>query len=494
MLKADPPVPTADQGLAPATQNATAAAAIVAAAPAGRGITSRSRFTSIAVASALFMEFIDSTALSTALPTLARAFHTDPLHLKLALTSYILALAVFAPASGWVADRFGAKRVFMGAMTVFLVGSVLCGSSHSLGELVACRLLQGLGGAMMTPVGRLIIVGTTPKSELVSSMAWFTMPALVGPLLGPPLAGIILGVAEWPWIFYVNIPVCIAGLVAVAALVPRTSAPDPGSFDSLGFVYAAVCVSALVGASETFGVEVVPRIVQVVGIALAIATGALYLRHARRVKRPVLDLSLLRLPTFRASVVGGTLVRLGIGAGPLLLPLLLQVALGWSPLKAGLVSVWQSVGALSAKPSAPPLLRRYGFRTVLVVTVIASAVLTAVPGFFRADMPVLLLVGVFVLAGFVRSNQFTAANAVAYAEVPHERISAASTLATVTQQVGLSLGISFGGTVLHLAKGSGGALTPDRFTVPYLAVGAVTLLAWPVYARLPEAAGSSLRG
>ncbi len=488
MAKATPTVPTASSSLVPPAEVLASGAG-----EAARKSVAGSRLTSIAIASALFMEFIDSTALSTALPTLARAFHTDPLHLKLALTSYILALAVFAPASGWVADRYGARRVFMAAMTTFLVGSVLCGSSRSLGALVACRLLQGLGGAMMTPVGRLIIVGTTPKSELVSAMAWFTMPALVGPLLGPPLAGIILGMADWPWIFYVNVPVCLAGLAAVAALVPRTRAPRPGPFDTLGFLYAAVAVSAFVGACETFGVEVVPRVVQIAGLALAAVTGVLYVRHSLRVERPVLDLTLFRVPTFRASVVGGTFVRLGIGAGPLLLPLLLQVALGWTPLKAGLVSIWQSVGALSAKPAAPPLLRRWGFRAVLIGTVIASAVLTALPGFFRPGTPVLLLVAIFVLSGFARSNQFTASNAVAYADVPKERVSAASTLATVTQQIGLSLGISFGGTVLHLARGAGAALTPDRFTLPYLAVGAITLFALPVYRRLPASAGASLR-
>jgi EmrB/QacA subfamily drug resistance transporter len=440
------------------------------------------------------MEFIDSTALSTALPTLARAFGTDPLHLKLALTSYILALAVFAPASGWIADRYGAKRVFMLAMGIFLAGSILCGWSRSLPQLVACRLLQGFGGAMMTPVGRLIIVGTTPKSELVSSMAWFTMPALVGPLLGPPLSGIILGFAQWPWIFYINVPVCAVGLVAIAWLVPRLDAPAPGRFDALGFAYAAIAMSALIGATETFGVDVVPRWVQASALAIALVGGMLYLHHARRETRPVLDLTLFRLPTYRASLLGGTLVRLGVGAGPLLLPLLLQVALHWSPLKAGLVSIWQTFGALAAKPAATRLLHRYGFRKVLIVTLVGSAVVTTLPGFFREGTPVAVLLGVFVISGFVRSNQFTAANTVAYADVPKERVSAASTLATVTQQVGLSLGISFGATVLHLVRGPANDLTPDRFTIPYLAIGAVTLLALPVFTHLSENAGQSLQG
>ena len=483
---------TSNEGLGASVAIQGAAGSTTASAPPLQVPGRSSRLTSIAVASALFMEFIDSTALSTALPTLSRAFGTDPLHLKLALTSYILALAVLAPASGWVADRFGPKRVFMIAMAVFLAGSVACGFSHSLAQLVVFRLLQGAGGAMMIPVGRLIIVSTTPKNNLVSAMAWFTMPGLIGPILGPPIAGIVLGVASWPWIFFINVPVCIGGLLLVGTLVPATKPLDPGRFDALGFTYAAVAISAFVGAMETFGVEVVPRVAQIAAIAVAIGFGTLYVRHYRRKDRPILDLALFKLGTFRASVVGGTLVRLGVGAGPLLLPLLLQVALGWSPLKAGLITIWQSVGALAAKPATTWVLRKYGFRRVLIVTVVFSAVFAVLPGFYRAGMPVAPLIAVFVLSGFFRSNQFTAANVVAYADVPQRSVSAASTLSTVTQQIGLSLGISFGGLILHLATGSGGALTPDRFVLPYLAVGFTTLAALLSYRRLSASAGSTL--
>ena len=455
-----------------------------------------SRLTSIAVASALFMEFVDSTALSTALPTLARACGTDPIHLKLALTSYIVALAVFAPASGWIADRFGAKRVFMIAMTIFMAGSILCGFAHSLGELVAYRVIQGMGGAMMTPVGRLIIVGSAPRERLVAAMSWFTMPALVGPLVGPPIAGLILSVADWPWIFFVNAPVCLLGMAAVAALVPKLRQPHPGRFDFAGFVMSAVAISALVGATETIGLKIVPPAVQVAAALLAVGVGALYVRHALRIERPVLDLRLLRYATFRASLTGGTFVRLGIGAGPFLMPLLLQVGLGWSPFRAGMITIGQGLGAMSAKFFAPGLLRRFGFRTILTATVIGAAVMTAIPGFFRDWTPVWLIMALLVVAGFIRSNQFTAANTVAYADVPQDKVSAASTLATVAQQVGLSLGISFGGLMLHLAKGSEPErlLTPDRFTAPFIAVGVVTLLALPVYLRLPRSAGSGIGG
>ena len=447
----------------------------------------------VAVASALFMEFIDSTALSTALPTLARAFHTDPVHLKLALTSYLLALAVFAPASGWVADRYGAKKVFLAAMGVFLVGSALCGLSRSLGELVAFRTLQGLGGAMMTPVGRLIVVGSAPRDRFVSAMSWFTMPALVGPLLGPPLSGLILGVADWPWIFYINIPVGLIGMAAVATLVPRLEQPHPGRFDTSGFVMAALGIVGLTSVAETAGTGLAPWPVEVgVGVGGATLLG-LFVRHVRHTDRPVLNLRLLAIPTFRASMIGGTLLRLGLGASPLLLPLLLQIGFGWSPVKAGLITIAQSLGAMTLKPLAPPILRRFGYRTVLIAACVGTAICTALPAAFRASTPEALIFLALLVSGFIRSSHFTSANALAYADVDKPDVSQASTLSTVIQQVGMSLGVSVGGLALHLARG-GGALTADRFVGPFLVIGAISLLAAPVYLSLGRNAGAEIGG
>jgi MFS family permease len=424
------------------------------------------RLVSIAVASALLMEFIDSTALSTALPTLSRAFAVDPIHLKLALTSYILALAVFTPASGWAAERFGARRVFLSAMVVFLLGSALCGLSRSLEALVASRIIQGIGGAMMTPVARLIVVGASPKARLLAAMGWFTMPALIGPLIGPPIAGLVLSVADWPWIFYINLPVGLLGMIAVMRFVPRSQPNrEIGRFDTPGFILSALTVSGLVAVAETAGVNLLPPLVQVTLLAVSLLCGWTYLRIYRRTGRPILNLSLLRYPTYRASLLGGTLVRLGIGATPFLMPLLLQVALGWTPLRASLVTIATGFG-----------------------------ILTTAPALFRNSTPVWLMMTILTLAGFCRSNQFIAANTIAYADVPETSTAAASTLAAVTQQVGLALGISFGGVMLHLARGHGGALTPDRFTVPFLAIGVVTLLALPVYLSLDKDAGSAISG
>lgn len=453
-----------------------------------------SRLAPLAVASALFMEFVDSTSLSTALPTLARAFHSDPVHLKLALTSYLLALAVFAPASGWVADRFGAKRVFLIAMTVFLIGSALCGLSSSLSQLIACRILQGAGGAMMTPVGRLIVVGTAPRERLVQAMAWFTTPALIGPLLGPPISGLILGVASWRWIFFVNLPIGLLGMAAVVAFAPRLVAERPGRFDTLGFTLTALGITALVVLAETFGVSLTPLWVQAALAVTAAASLGLYVRRALAIPKPILNLRLLAAPSYRASLLGGSLVRLGLGATPFLMPLLLQVGLGWSPVKAGLVTISTAAGAMACKPASAPLLRRFGFRTVLLWTVAGTAVLTAVPAIYRSWTPVWFMVATLLIGGFVRSMQFTSANTIAYADVDKTQVSQASTLATVTQQIGMSFGVSFGALLLHLARGSQPALTPDRFLLPFAAVGAVTLLAAPVYWRLSPKAGANITG
>ena len=452
------------------------------------------RMVAIAVASALLMEFVDATALSTALPTLARAFHTDPIHLKLALTSYILALAVVAPASGWVADRYGPRRVFLIAMGVFLAASVMCGLSHSLGELVAFRILQGLGGAMMTPVGRLIVVGSSPREQLVSAMSWYTMPALVGPLTGPAIAGLILHFADWPFIFFVNVPIGLLGMLAVLRFVPKLKQPDPGKFDTFGFIVVAIGLTALVGAAETIGVNLVPPIVQIAAAAVAVGSGVVFWLHFRRQPRPVLAIGLLRFQTFRTSLIGGTMVRLGIGATPFLLPLLLQVGMGWSPLKAGLASAAQAVGILIFKPVAPGLIRYFGFKRVLTVTNLIVAAVTMAPGFFRASTPLTLIVLLFAVGGFFRSMQFTSINTIAFADVPQSAVSRATTLSTVVQQVGLALGISFGALVLHLTRGAGGLLTPDRFTLPFIAVGAVTLIAGPFYQTLSADAGANVSG
>lgn len=457
----------------------------------GAPVQRHSHLLPIAVASALLMEFIDSTALSTALPVLARSFDTGLLQIKLALTSYLVALAVFAPASGWVADRFGARRIFTVAMSLFLIGSILCALSRSIEALIAARIVQGLGGAMMTPVGRLIIVETAPPSKLVSAMAWFTTPALLGPIIGPPVAGFILEVASWQWIFLINLPIGLAGMAAVHQLVPRIVRDDPGPFDWAGFGLISIGILTLVVAAETIGMGGLPTWVQVVCLLGSAAAVALYWRYSRRATRPVLDLRLLRYATFRASITGGILMRLGLGAIPFLLPLLLQVGLGWSPSKAGVILIATGAGALASRAIVTGTIARFGFRTVLLATAVVAAVLTMLPAFFGRSTPVQVIVLVLFATGMARSLQFTSTNTIAYAEVPEAKISAAVTLSTVVQQISMSLGITVAALALAFGRDMTGMAT--SFPFAFVVVGSTSLLAAAAFVGLPVTAGEQLK-
>jgi EmrB/QacA subfamily drug resistance transporter len=456
------------------------------------------RMAIIAVASALFMQSIDSTALSTALPTLARAFNTNPIHLKLCLTAYILALAVFVPASGWAADRFGARRIFVGAMGVFLAGSVLCALSQSLTELVAARILQGAGGAMMTPVGRIIVVGSHPRKQLVKAMIWLTTPAMLGPIVGPPLSGFILSVATWPWIFYINLPVGLLGMAAVLRFVPRKRQPHPGKFDSLGFLLVAAAISAAMIGAESVGVSLLPIWAQMLAWAVAGFAGFAYLRHANGRARPVLDLTLLRIRTLRVNQTGGSLMRMTIGATPFLLPLLLQGGLGWSPLKAGLVTMSGAGGQLFARIGAQSLLRRFGFRNILIVTSVAGGAAVLAPGFFRPSTPMVVIILTLALGGFLRANNLTSVGTLAFADVSDTEVSQASSLTSVVQQLAQALGITVAGLMLHISQQVTGPqgvtpLSPGNFVLPFVVIGVAAMAAAAAYWPLPANAGAALQ-
>lgn len=453
----------------------------------------------IAVASALFMQSIDSTALSTALPTLARAFNTNPIHLKLCLTAYIMALAVFVPASAWMADRWGARRVFMGAMFVFLSGSVLCALSHSLLALVGARVLQGAGGAMMTPVGRIIVVGSHPREQLVKAMIWLTTPAMLGPILGPPLSGFILSIASWPWIFYINVPVGLLGMLAVLRFVPRTRQPHPGAFDGKGFAMAATAITAVMIAAESAGVDLFPAWVQWSAWGVALASGFAYLRYARRRERPVLNLRLLKVRTLRVNQTGGALVRMTLGAMPFLLPLLLQGGLGWSPLKAGLLTMASALGSMGARLGAQYVLGKYGFRTVLIVTAIACGIAVGATGWFRDTTPIWVMAASLAIGGFLRSNHLTSVSTLAFADIKDTEVSQASSLTSVVQQMSQAFGITVAGLALHASqlitapKGLR-PLDPDNFILPFAVIGLCGMLAALTYLPLPANAGANLHG
>jgi EmrB/QacA subfamily drug resistance transporter len=447
------------------------------------------------VACALFMENLDSTVINTALPAIARSLHENPLTLNMGITSYLFSLAVFVPISGWVADRFGARLVFQAAILIFTLGSIMCGFSQSLLDFVLARIFQGLGGAMMVPVGRLVILRNVSKTELVEAMSYVTIPALVGPIVGPPLGGFITTYFDWRWIFWINVPIGIAGAIMAARLIRNVKEDFLPPLDWRGLIMTGIGCSGLI-----FGFEFLGRGSMSVSFAFALlaigaAASAVYVWHARRVPHPLLNLSLLNIPTFRASVTGGFLFRMGVGATPFLLPLMLQVGFGFSPLHSGLLTFVAAAGALCMKFTAPALLRRFGFRPILVWNSILCGAMLACYALIRADSPAIFIWLLLLTSGFFRSLLFTSLNAVAYADVPVERMSQATSFSSMGQQLSLSFGVGFGALVLHLVSMHQGAkLVPTDFSVAFVCVAAVSTLAVFSFRALPEDAGSELTG
>ena len=344
--------------------------------------------TAFIIATALFMENMDGTVLSTSLPAIARDFGEDPIVLKLALTSYMLTLAVFIPASGWVADRLGARTVFCSAIVVFTLGSILCGASSSLPTLIAARVFQGFGGAMMVPVGRLVLLRSVPKSDMVNALAYLTVPALIGPVLGPPLGGFITTYFHWRWIFWINVPIGLVGVLLSLKFIENVRELEVPRFDFRGFFLSGAGLLSLVFGLTVIGVPFVPRLVAGALVIGGLALLAAYVSHARREADAIIDLDLLKIRTFFAGVVGGFLFRIGIGAIPFLLPLLLQIGFGLTPFASGSLTFAAAAGALAMKFSAATIIRRFGFRRILVANCMISALFLAGCGLFTAaDAP-----------------------------------------------------------------------------------------------------------
>lgn len=448
------------------------------------------------VACALFMQNLDSTVIATALPTMARAFGADPVHMNVALTAYLLSLAVFIPASGWMADRFGARNVFRVAIAVFTLASVLCGSAQSLSSLVVFRVLQGLGGAMMLPVGRLLLLRNTPKSDLVAVMAWFTTPSLIGPVVGPPLGGFLTTYFSWRLVFDINIPIGIIGIVLVTLFIEDVREPSDSRFDWVGFAFAGLSLGCLMFGLETVGRGIAPEWLTGATLGVGLLAGLAYALHARRHPAPLLDFTLLRYRTFLVSVIGGTLFRVGVGAIPFLLPMMLQLTFGQSAVQSGLITFASAAGALVMKPVAMAVLRRFGFRDTLLCNGILSALLLALCAGFNPGWPVVAIYAVLLAGGFFRSLQFTAYNALAFDDIPRTRMSAATSLYSTIQQVSLTLGISVGAASLTVAMALRGETAPGLgdFSVAFLVVALVSLLAAPTSLGMSRNAASEMSG
>ena len=455
----------------------------------------RDRLVPLIVAVALFMDNMDANVIATSLPAIAADISASPIELKLAVTSYLLSLAVFIPASGWTADRFGARTVFRAAIAVFMLGSIACALSGSLGEFVAARILQGMGGAMMTPVGRLVLVRSVHKRALVDAMAWVTIPAMIGPVVGPPLGGFITTYFSWHWIFLINIPIGLLGIVLATRYIDPLPAQNVDKFDPLGLLLAGMGVAGLAFGLSVAGLDFLPWPIVLALVGGGAISAAAYVMHARRVPSPVLDLTLFRLTTFRASVVGGFLFRLGIGALPFLLPLLMQVGFGMSPFQSGLVTFMAAVGAMGMKTLAARLIGAIGFRRILVVNALLSSVFIIAYATFTPSTPIAIIVILLLVGGFLRSLQFTAINTLAYAEVEPQRMSRATTLAAVGQQLSLSAGVAVGAFVVEVsARSHGTEITAGDFQWAFLVVGIISALSVFFFMRMPPDAGSELSG
>lgn len=460
------------------------------------GVSRQTRLTAVIVASALFMQNLDSTIIATALPTMARSFGYDPVRMNVALTSYLLSLTVFIPASGWVADRYGTRNIFSAAIVVFTVGSILCGLSNGLPELVAARVLQGLGGAMMVPVGRLLLLRTAAKSELVAAMAWLTMPALLGPVVGPPVGGFIVTYFDWRWTFFINIPVGLIGIVAVTLFIQDFREPPRGKFDLRGLILIGTALICGMFGLETVGRGLVPPAMTEGMIAAGAGIAFLYYLHARRRAAPLLDFTLMRLPCFGLSFTAMMLFRTGIGAIPFLLPMMLQVGFGDAAVESGLITFASSAGALVMKPAAQYALRLFGFRDTLIWNGVMSGIMLMLCALFRPTWPAAAIYLVLLVGGFLRSLQFTAYNTLAYGDVPRAQMSAATSLYTAGQQLAATVGVSVGALSLEIARTMSHHQTPENsdFSVAFLVVGAMTLAAAPVAWFMPVSAGDDLTG
>jgi len=450
------------------------------------------------VAVAFFMESLDTTILNTAAPVIAEALWVAPLSMKSVLASYTLSLAVFIPISGWMADRFGTRRVFASAIGLFTLGSLLCGVSGSIHTLVACRILQGCGGAMMVPVGRLTLVRTFAKSELVRAMSFVAIPSLVAPMLGPIAGGLIVGYLHWRVIFFVNIPIGLIGLHMVYLHLPDYREEHTHPLDLGGLLLFGSGIGLLSYVLEVFGEHTLTGREVLRMLAVAALLLAVYGYRAARTEFPLLCLSLFRIRTFRATVSGSFFTRLGIGGIPFLFPLLYQVGLGFTPIQSGLLMMPQAIASMSLKPAMPGILARVGYRGVLISNTVILGVMIVLFATIGAGTPIWLVVMQMFCFGFLTSLQYTSMNTLVYADVTEEQTSSASTIASTMQQMAISFGVACASLATAL-------FIPDRYhsSAPemihgihraFLALGALTVLSTIVFAGLKSDDGNSVSG
>jgi EmrB/QacA subfamily drug resistance transporter len=454
------------------------------------------------VAATYFMEYLDTTVIATALPQMARSFSVEPNEVSLGMTAYMLTLAVCIPVSGWVADRFGSRSVFGAAILIFVIASISCGLSTGLDSFTASRVLQGIGGAMMVPVGRMIVVRNTPKSRMIQAISTITWPAIVAPVVGPTVGGFITTYASWHWIFFLNVPFGVLALAAVLTFVPNQRDAARRPLDFVGFLLSGGALTALL-----YGTELASHqntsLVRAAGFLLAgVLLGGAAIRHARAVRHPLLDLTTLRVQTFAATVLWGSATRIGIEAVPYLLPLLFQIGFGVSPFHSGLLLLAVAIGNLSMKSFTTRILKHSGFRSVAVFNGGVAALFIIGCGWLAPSTPLAIMLVILLAYGLARSLQFTTLATLAYADVTDAQKSAASTLWSVAQQMTIGMGIAFGALCLRISASlhhSRAETGPVQFTLQdfrwaFAMAGLLTLCSIIGYIRLPRDAGSTIGG
>ncbi len=449
------------------------------------------------VAGAFFMEFLDGTVIATALPDMARSFGVQAVDLNIGISAYLITLAVLIPASGWIADRFGARKVFTLALAIFTLASVLCGLATSVDQFVAMRVLQGMGGALMVPVGRLAVLRTTPKHLLIAAIATLTWPALVAPIIGPPLGGFITSYANWRWIFFINVPLGLIAIVLALRIIPDIYEESRRPFDTPGFIATSVAMVSLVCAMEMMGAQQVNTGITLALLAVGGVTMIYALRHFRRAEWPMIRLDALQVPTFRVTMYGGSLFRASISAVPFLLPLLFQVGFGMDAFHSGLLVLAVFVGNLTIKPATTPLIRGLGFKKLLLINGALNVLALLACAFLTPLTPVWVIMLVLYLGGVFRSIQFTAISTLAFADVPSPQMSYANTLFSTATQLAVGLGITLGAIGIRIGELCSEmlgieALPGIGFRLAFVAIALVCLLGMFDTLRLVKDAGSAV--
>jgi EmrB/QacA subfamily drug resistance transporter len=456
----------------------------------------KSKIIPVIVACALVMQTLDATIVTTALPQISVEFATSPVVLSMCITAYLLSMAVFIPISGWVADRFGARFIFCSAIALFTVSSLLCGLSQSATELTTARVLQGIGGAMMVPVGRLVLLRSITKAEMVGAMAYITLPGQIGPVLGPVLGGFITSFFSWRWIFLINLPLGILGFALALRYITDDGKRERKALDWIGFLLSGIALSSLMFALESISHGAGEWLFTIGMLALGSVSGLLSILHSRNYPQPLLDLALLRIETFRRANIGSLLFRTGAGALPFLMPLLFQGVLGMSAFHSGLIIAANPIGSLPMKLLARPILRRTGFRSVVMINGVLSAAFIAICGWFTNDTPLALVLVLLFVGGFFQSLQYTALQSLTYADVPAASMSTATSLASMVQQFANGFGVAIAALLLHatLALSGDAGVSADAVLVACVGVTLIGFLCVPLFLPMARDAGAEVSG